>query len=41
MNNVDLIVLVGIEVAHPSTTFVGCAKKKTRKEDIYQFLTDK
>lgn len=40
MNNVDLIVLVDIEVAHPSTTFVGCAKK-TRKEDIYQFLTDK
>ena len=31
MNNVDLIVLVDIEVAHPSTTFVGCAKKKNKK----------
>ena len=32
MNNVDLIVLVDIEVAHPSTTFVGCAKKKKKKK---------
>ena len=37
MNNVDLIVLVDIEVAHPSTTFVGCAKKKQERKISINF----
>ena len=39
MNNVDLIVLVDIEVAHPSTTFVGCAKKN--KKGRYLSVSDR